>query len=406
MSRKSIPFFLCSLALLSTIVNAETLNQHVVVAPQCLMKSMHGSYKTITSTTSFSLIEVDNAGIDALIEAKQIRQTPPCGGFMDVTEDWNAFKVKNISPAENAKTFLNRYTKHALKKAAAPSSYRIQYEKQVNQLLTQLNPQAMWDNLTTLSSFQDRYANSDYGVKAAEWIKTQVETFAKNNNRDDVTVYLIETGHNYKQASVIAKIGNSSGPGVVVGGHMDTLSGSFSKKPGADDDGSGSVTVLEAARVVLSSGMHFKYPIYFVWYSAEEEGLVGSGYVVSDFKKKNIPVNAVIHFDMTGYAYQNDPTMWLMRDYVNMDLVAYLEKLITTYVKQSVKYSACGYACSDHATWTQNGYPAAIAAEAAYENTNPVLHTSRDTIDRLSLTHMTDYAKLATAFAVELAEPV
>lgn len=37
---------------------------------------------------------------------------------------------------------------------------------------------------------------------------------------------------------------------------------------------------------------------------------------------------------------------------------------------------------------------------------NPFVHSPWDTLDKLSLTHMTDYAKLAIAFAVELGEPM
>ena len=92
-------------------------------------------------------------------------------------------------------------------------------------------------------------------------------------------------------------------------------------------------------------------------------------------------------------------------DFVNEKLVRFLGELITTYVKQPIKHTRCGYACSDHANWTKNGYAAAIPAESAFEHTNPNIHSSRDTQDKLSLNHMTDYLKLATAFAVELAEP-
>jgi leucyl aminopeptidase len=204
-------------------------------------------------------------------------------------------------------------------------------------------------------------------------------------------------------------MGTSFEPGIVIGAHMDTLSANdyrskHSIKPGADDDGSGTVTVLEVARILFASGMHFNKPIYFIWYAAEERGLVGSDYVVADFKKKNIPISAVIQLDMTGYSYQNDPTMWLISDYVDPGLTAFLETLITTYIKQPVKYTRCGYACSDHATWTQNGYPAAMPSEAAFQNFNHDIHTSGDTMDKLSLDHMINYAKLTIAFAVELAE--
>ena len=262
----------------------------------------------------------------------------------------------------------------------------------------------MWDNLTKFSSSKDRYANSDNGVAAASWIKSQVEEIAKAAGRDDVSVYFIDTP-GYKQPSVVAKIGKGSGAGIVVGAHMDTTNSSFERKPGADDDGSGSMTIMESARTILSSGATFKKPVYFIWYSAEELGLIGSKNVVSEFKKKKIPVDAVIHFDMTGYAYKNEKTIWLIDDNVDKNLTAYLEKIITTYTKRPVSYTRCGYGCSDHASWTKGGYTAAMPAESRFEDTNPSLHSSRDTIDKLSIEHMTDYAKIATAFTVEMAEP-
>jgi leucyl aminopeptidase len=80
--------------------------------------------------------------------------------------------------------------------------------------------------------------------------------------------------------------------------------------------------------------------------------------------------------------------------------------LIKTYVKQAVKRSACGYACSDHASWTQGGFKAAMPAEAAFEHTNPAIHKASDTMEKLSLPHMSDYAKLGLAFAGELANPL
>ena len=135
-------------------------------------------------------------------------------------------------------------------------------------------------------------------------------------------------------------------------------------------------------------------------------GLVGSDYVVADFQKKNIPVAAALQMDMTGYAYKNEPTIWLMKDFVSADLTAFLEKLITTYVKQPYQFSRCGYACSDHATWNRAGVPAAFPFEAAMGKDDPYIHTSNDTMDVLSLDHMTDFAKLATSYAVELAVPV
>lgn len=393
-------FSISLLASLSFAAYAQTPSPHIVVAPSCLIKNLH-NYKTLASTNSLRLIETNDAGIEQLIAAKHNR-SEPCGGFLDVTHAWQTNKTINRSP-ENAKSFLSHYASPT--NPHPTNSYNIRYETEVKQLLNQMNPQNLWTRLEALSSYPDRYAGSDNGVKVANELKAEVETLAKNNGRDDVVVYLIPT-YNYLQPSVVAKIGTSTEPGIVIGAHMDTLRAYATNKPGADDDGSGSVTVLEVARTLLSSGMHFNKPIYLIWYAAEEYGLLGSQDVVADFKKKNIPITAVLHLDMTGYQYKKDPTMWLMDDYVNPDLSAFLATLINTYVKQPVGHSKCGYACSDHATWTLNGFSAAIPFESSMQTYNPYIHTANDTIEKLSLDHMTHFASLSLAFAVELAEPV
>ncbi|MFZ2315028.1 MAG: M20/M25/M40 family metallo-hydrolase [Gammaproteobacteria bacterium] len=392
MSRK-ISLSALSLALISSAAFADP---HFVVAPTCLTNQVHAAQTTLASDAKLTFIKTDEAGIEQLIKAKQKHTATPCGGFMDVTESWQ-------KQHQSAAKFLSSYSQP---KAALlqKNDYKIQYNKQVNDLISTMNPQNMWTDLTTMTSFPTRYAASEDGIKTAKWIQTQVENMAKEANRTDVTFRTVETGKRYTQPSVVVKIGNGDKPGVVIGGHMDTLSTWWGTMPGADDDGSGSVTVLELARVLLTSGMEFKKPIYLVWYAAEEEGLYGSQAVVADFKEKKIAVDSVLQLDMTGYT--KDLTMWLIKDYTNADLTKYLEQLITTYVKKPVKYTQCGYACSDHASWTEGGFISAFPVETAFGDDNPDIHTANDTMEKLSLEHMTSYEKLAIAFAVERAEPV
>lgn len=400
---KKLPLVaLLSAMTISAHANTPTAN-FTIVAPNCLIKNITAKYDTLSHVNNLLLIKTNTTGLNQLISAKE-NHKQICGGFINVTDSWNSYHKQATLLPQDAKNFLQRYA--TISPTKTKDTYTINHTKETNQLINQLNPNEMWAFLTTLSRFQDRYAGSDTGVKAANWFKDNIEKMAAQYGRKDVSVQLINTGSYYKQPSVVVKVGDSNEPAIVVGGHMDTLQGFFGNMPGADDDGTGSVTVLEIAKTILASNMKFKRPIYFIWYSAEEEGLVGSQYVVAEFKKKNIPVAQVIHMDMTGYANQNDPTLWLIKDYTNPDLTAFLETLIKTYVKQPVKYTECGYACSDHATWTQNGFKSAIAFESEFGKDDPYIHTAQDTMNVLSLNHMLDYAKLAMAFTVELAEPV
>jgi len=408
-NKKPFQFYLGVFFSLSSIIKAQAaVEPHIIVAPQCLINKSNIHYNALSVAGTFSLIKVTGLNLERLIVEKK-NSPAMCGGFRDVTREWEEFTFQR-SPANNesAKAFLLSNSP-LIKPALTAPRYHIKSTDKVNQLFVQLTPYAMWLNLIKLTGFEDRAANSDTGVAASDWVAMEIKNLAKDNHRDDVTVYTVETGKRYKQRSVIAKMGASLEPGIVIGAHMDTLPAKdyrskYAIKPGADDDGSGVVTVLEVARILFASDLYFNKPIYFIWYAAEEQGLVGSDYVVADFKKKNIPISAVMQLDMTGYKYQNDNTMWLTSDYVDSNLTLYLETLIIKYIKQQVKYTRCGYACSDHATWTQNGYAAAMPSEAAFQNCNHDIHTSRDTMSKLSLEHMTNYAKLAIAFAVELAE--
>ena len=399
-SKKLVLSTLGIMALASAAAYAQAANDAaLIVTPQCLLQHVNAPYQTLAQAQSFALISTHQAGVNALIAAKQLERKNLCGGFMDVTL---ASKRKGLTGS----ALLNHYLPPAKKPAEKTKHYTMKYHVIVRQLLKQINPQNIWNDLTNLSSRPDRYANSHEGVKAADWIKSQIEGIAKKAGRDDVTAYFVDTGSDYMQPSLVVKMGDSNKSGIVIGGHMDTLSGTWGNMPGADDDGSGSATLMEVARTLLNSGVHFNKPIYFIWYSAEEEGLIGSGYVVEDFLAKNIAVDAVMQLDMTGYEYQNKPTIWLMDDFVSGKLSKFTEKLIGKYVKVPVEHSRCGYACSDHASWNQAGFAAVMPFENQMNFDDPYIHTSEDTMDVLSLDHMTAFAKLGVAFAVELAEPV
>jgi leucyl aminopeptidase len=134
---------------------------------------------------------------------------------------------------------------------------------------------------------------------------------------------------------------------------------------------------------------------------------------VKEFKEKNIPVEAVMHMDMTGYKNaSDDKTIWFISDNVNRPLTDYLETLATTYAGVTdVKETSCGYGCSDHASWTKGGYIAAMPSESKFSMMNPDIHSSNDTMyhndgnPKLDKNHMLKYVKLATSFIVEMAQP-
>lgn len=94
--------------------------------------------------------------------------------------------------------------------------------------------------------------------------------------------------------NVIARHADSQAPGVVVGGHYDSVPGA----PGANDNASGTVTALELARTLLAES--WARDVWFVWFDGEEDGLWGSRNFVQAYPEWVRGLRAMINLDMVG----------------------------------------------------------------------------------------------------------
>lgn len=96
-----------------------------------------------------------------------------------------------------------------------------------------------------------------------------------------------------------------------------------------DDDGSGSMTTLEAFRVLLSdpaiAAGEGTNTLEFHWYSGEEGGLLGSGDIYDAYSADGEVVKAMLQQDMTGYG---DKPMGVITDRVDSALTEFIRKVI------------------------------------------------------------------------------
>ena len=144
--------------------------------------------------------------------------------------------------------------------------------------------------------------------------------------------------------------------------------------------------------------------IQFMSYAAEEVGLRGSKEIAKLYKSKSKNVIGVLQLDMTNFN-GSDLDILLVNDYTNESQNKFLGTLIDKYLTGiSWGYTSCGYACSDHASWTGEGFPASAPFEAQKRDMNGDIHSSRDTISQSGGTadHAYKFSKLALAYALEL----
>lgn len=214
-------------------------------------------------------------------------------------------------------------------------------EKELFPLLKNLSKSNMKENLETFSAFHTRYYKSDYGKQSSEWLLKNVQGVIKASGAEKYGAYAEHFEHPWGQNSIIATIPGKSNSTVVVGAHQDSINlfiPSLLSAPGADDDGSGTVTILEALRVLLTSEDIIKgkgeNTIEFHWYSAEEGGLLGSQAIFSEYQKIGRNIKAMLQQDMTGYVEGTldagkEESVGVITDFVDPALTDFIKKIVT-----------------------------------------------------------------------------
>jgi leucyl aminopeptidase len=285
-----------------------------------------------------------------------------------------------------------------------PIPTKVTKQKLVQSLIPQLESSNLKSTVTQLGTFYTRYYKSDTGLQAAQWIyKKYLEYSAA---RSDIDVEYFE--HTFLMPSVIARIrGSGKDKGatrIVLGGHEDSVgSSSTGKSPGADDDASGTSTVLEVFRVLAQSGYKPERTVEFHAYSGEEGGLLGSQAIAKLYSDLDIVVEAQLQLDMTAYGANATQTIGIITDYVNPELTEFLRVLAKAYSSFPIENSKCGYGCSDHASWNRYGYRSAFPFEGIFSKSNPYIHSASDTVDRLNFARALEFAKIGLGYVVELA---
>ncbi|KAJ3519552.1 hypothetical protein NMY22_g13144 [Coprinellus aureogranulatus] len=332
--------------------------------------------------------------------------------FQLLKDNKNFFDVTNTyDPADLPSAANNFQGARRPKPAAPPVAYAAPSKQDlVTPLISKISVDNMQLFLSNLTAFHNRYFESETGVAASLWIRDTAAQFGEAFPESKLEVSLFE--HDFNQSSIIARFpGNDpNAPVTILGAHMDSinLDDVNGRAPGADDDGSGSVNLLEALRVLTESGFQPESPVEFQWYAAEEVGLLGSQDIAKAYNDTGVQVKAMLQLDMTAFVKPgSEEVIALMPDFTNENLTNFVGSLIDTYSTLNFTINnPCGFACSDHASWDRFGYPTALPFESIFpDDANEIIHTSGDTedVEGFSWSHTLEYTKLAVAFAFELA---
>ncbi len=382
---------------LSAATMASPVSQWLTVDNQVLAKirpNLNKSVQTVFTGEGASVVKLSAQEIEKLSHVIH-HDLHRCGGF-----------IQHSSQAEAIEAITSQGEMHFAKRAIF-ADYTIDQQGVAAPMVSQVAEKTIRDMIIKLSNFNTRFYKSETGVQSSEFIRDTWASLAKKRNDVKVELY---NHKSWPQASIIMTITGSEKPEeiVIVGGHADSIAGMFGgngRAPGADDNASGIATITEVIRILMNSDFKPKRTIQFMGYAAEEVGLLGSKEIAQSYKQKSQKVIGVMQLDMTLKKGTVDKDIVMMADYTNGAQNEFLGRLIDEYVKVSWGYSRCGYGCSDHASWTANGFPASIPFESTMEDINRSIHTAKDTLESAGgdAKHAAKFAKLATAFVVELA---
>lgn len=252
-----------------------------------------------------------------------------------------------------------------------------------------------------LSSAESRHIRSSSIAKAEEFIRSRFNE-ASLQVEDQPFRF-----HNTTCINVIATLQGRSKDFIVVGAHYDSLP-EVGKAPGADDNASGTTSLLEIAKLLALQPKPL-LTIVFVAFSAEEVGLKGSEFFVKSawFQDKIDHFKGAIVMDQIGanmgypgQIFETTEQHGVSELEVEIELSALSEARPPTD-EALVDYHGWG---SDHVSFLKRGLPAVLLISAANRKVASAFgHTSNDSIDKVNFTYAASECGLAATATALLA---
>jgi hypothetical protein len=227
--------------------------------------------------------------------------------------------------------------------------------------------------LRRLQNYRNRSSNSDSCRAAVNWTGNKYRAYRARIPQDTVTlfnwsstyapdVYLERPG--YVHPETIA----------VIGGHIDDVS-----NRGADDNGTGTVAAIEAARVMKN--YDFELTARFCAFTGEEQGLLGSDSLAGYFYRRGNRIVGMLNYDMIGHVDATPESLDVIGRTGRQDtvLMKFVKAAADSYTAMKVVFQNSGLTGSDHASFWAQGWTATCQIED-YPLHNPAYHTQADSI--------------------------
>ena len=192
---------------------------------------------------------------------------------------------------------------------------------------------------------------------------------------------------------------------IVIGAHMDHA-GMLSKGytcssgdrdsnqicNGADDNGSGTIGLLNVTKALAKVQKHLKRSVVVIWFSGEELGLEGSWHYV---RNPIFPLEKTVYMmnlDMIGYAHTNQQRVSGLGGGTSSAAENFIKELDDKY-DLTVDITAQAGGGSDHVPFMAEGIPGVFFHTGVANNPN--YHKTSDTAEKISYEGLTTIAEMS-----------
>ncbi len=267
-----------------------------------------------------------------------------------------------------AEPLAPRATRVPPRSAAVPDSL-------VWQLVGRVDEESTAAVFLRLRQFLTRYSDTDSARSALEWVRGRFADYG-------CSTYLDTFRADYAPSAVGVKRGTVNDRAVfVVCGHVDATSEIPDElTPGSDDNASGAGAVLELCRVTRD--MAFDNTVWFVGFSGEEQGLVGSDSFARHAAERGDSIVLAINFDMVSYGREGLDSI----EIYGATVAPNSEEWVDFFIAHADTFSGLKHRKvmetspaprSDHYSFWKHGFP---AIRGGYYDRTPMYHTTGDTI--------------------------
>jgi len=287
----------------------------------------------------------------------------------------------------------------------------LRYRATLPEILREVSQDELFTSMSDLVAFGTRHTNTTQKYTSAAYLHHRLSTLPNvlvhygNHSRWNVD---FDDGSFTPYLELVNVVGElpgtdtSSDAKIYITAHYDTHS---SIVPGADDDGSGVVALLEVMRIL--SQYQLNTTVVAAFFDAEEEGYLGSEALADNASANEENITFDFNVDMIGYRDVYEPTHCVIICNEDSEQIARRAKEVGDNALDNMDIQVKvdpAHRFSDHRSFWDNDYLAIDLAEDDYiSGYNPYYHKPTDDIDIIDFPYLVNTTGLILATILDAA---